>query len=100
MFSRTSNYPGGPDTLMILYVDASTAPHFTQSLSTSSLQAVYDLADLDRSRFMVSTGQSGHFRSPFYDNYLARFAAGERMLIPTAREDIETVATLRLAPLP
>jgi penicillin amidase len=98
MFSRTSNYPGGPDTLMILYVDVSTAPRFTESLSTSSLQAIYDLADLDRSRFMISTGQSGHFRSPFYDNYLARFAAGERMLIPTAREDIVTVATLRFAP--
>jgi penicillin amidase len=98
MFSRTSNFPGGPDTLMILYADASTAPRFTESLTTSSLQAVYDLADLDRSRFMISTGQSGHFRSPFYDNFLARFAAGERLLIPTAREDIETVATLRLTP--
>jgi penicillin amidase len=100
MFSRTSNYPGGPDTLMMLYADASNAPRFTQSFTTSSLQAIYNLADLDESRFMISTGQSGHFRSPFYDNYLARFAAGERLLIPTEREGIEPIATLRLTPAP
>ncbi len=98
MFSRTSNYPGGPDTLMNLYADISAAPRFTESVSTSSLQVVYDLADLDRSQFMISTGQSGHFRSPFYDNFLPRFAAGERIRIPTKRDAIEDIAALRLAP--
>jgi acyl-homoserine lactone acylase PvdQ len=85
---------------MMLYADASNAPRFTQSFTTSSLQAIYNLADLDESRVMISTGQSGHFRSPFYDNDLARFAAGERLLIPTEREGIEPIATLRLTPAP
>jgi penicillin amidase len=100
MFSRTANYPGGPDTLMTMYVDVGNAPHFTHAFASSSLQAVYDLANLDASRYMISTGQSGHFRSPYYDNYLPRFAAGERIRIPTAREEIEPLATLKLTPIP
>ena len=98
MFSRTSNYPGGPDTLMIQYADAANAPHFTQARFSSSYQAIYDLADLENSRFMLSTGQSGHFRSPFYDNFLAPFAAGERFTIPTDPGDIDAIARLELKP--
>jgi len=98
MFSRTFNYPGGPDTLMVQYVDTSEAPHFTQSVTSSSYQAVYDLADLDQSRFMLSTGQSGHFRSPYYDNFLPRFAAGERFEIPTNKGAFEPIALLQLKP--
>jgi penicillin amidase len=98
MFSRTYNFPGGPDTLMIQYVDASNAPRFTQSMFCSSFQAIYDLADLDNSLFMLSTGQSGHFRSPYYDNFLPRFAAGERFEIPTSTDAIDPVARLQLLP--
>jgi penicillin amidase len=96
MFSRTSHIPGGPDTLMVNYTDVRQAPHFPASGFASSLQAIYDLADLEQSLFMLSTGQSGHFRSPYYDNFLPRFAAGERFTIPTDRDRIEPVATLIL----
>lgn len=40
-------------------------------------RAVYDLADLDRSGFMITTGQSGHRLSPFYDTFLTRARDGE-----------------------
>ena len=96
MFSRTFNFPGGPDTLMIQHVDASNAPNFTQSLFCSSLQAIYDMAQLDRSLFMLSTGQSGHFRSPYYDNLMPKFAAGERFEIPTEKAAIKPLARLEL----
>jgi len=98
LFSRTFNYPGGPDTLMVQYVDAREAPRFTQSVTTSSFQAIYDLANLDRSQFMLATGQSGHFRSPYYDNFLPRFAAGERFEIQTRRDAFEPIARLQLRP--
>ncbi|HET6564606.1 MAG TPA: penicillin acylase family protein [Xanthomonadales bacterium] len=96
MFSRIFNYPGGPDTLMIQYADAANAPHFTQARFCSSYQAIYDLADLESSQFMLSTGQSGHFKSPFYDNFLAPFAAGERFTIPTDPNAINVLARLEL----
>lgn len=40
-------------------------------------RAVYDLADLDRSGFMITTGQSGHLLSPFFDTFLTRARDGE-----------------------
>ncbi len=36
-------------------------------------RAVYDLADLDRSRFMIATGQSGNPFSPHSGNLAARW---------------------------
>src|SRR3546814_3878246 len=34
-----------------------------------SLRAIYDLADLNRSQFIDSTGQSGHPLSPYYRDF-------------------------------
>jgi acyl-homoserine lactone acylase PvdQ len=62
------------------------------------LQAIYDLADLENSQFMLSTGESGHFRSPYYDNFLAPFAAGERFTIPTGKDGFDPLARLQLSP--
>jgi penicillin G amidase len=98
LFSSTSAYPGGPDTLMIKYVGVRDAPRFTQAFFSSSFQAVYDLADLEQSRFMLSTGQSGHFRSTYYDNFLQRFASGERFTLPTDRQDLQLVGRIALLP--
>ncbi|MEO0423800.1 MAG: penicillin acylase family protein [Pseudomonadota bacterium] len=97
-FSRVATYPGGPDTLMIKSIDASNAPDFSRADFTSSLQVVFDLSNLEASRFMLSTGQSGHYRSPHYDDFLPRFAAGERFTIPTERGAIQAKHTLLLSP--
>jgi len=46
-------------------------------LAGSNYLQVIDLGDDQRSRFIVSTGQSGNFLSPYYDNYMrAAGAAG------------------------
>jgi penicillin amidase len=63
-----------------------------------SLRAIYDLADLDRSVFMQSTGQSGNVLSPWYASFAARWANGEYITIPTRREAIKAAHTLRLRP--
>jgi penicillin amidase len=64
----------------------------------ASLRALYDLADLERSRFMQSTGQSGNVLSPWYDSFAARWARVEYIEIPTARGSIAAAHTLRLTP--
>jgi penicillin G amidase len=46
-------------------------------------RAVYDFADLDRSRFMVAPGQSGHVLSPHYRDLVASWAAGESFEVRT-----------------
>ncbi len=42
----------------------------------AGFRAVYDLADLERSRFIQAVGQSGNVFSPHYDDLAARWAAG------------------------
>jgi len=63
-----------------------------------SLRAIYDLADLDRSRFMHSTGQSGNVLSPWYANFAARWARVEYITIPTKPDSVVAAHTLTLAP--
>lgn len=63
-------------------------------------RAVFDLADLERSRFMHGTGQSGNVLSRHYRDLLERWANVEYLDIPTGREAAgqEGVGTLRLEP--
>jgi penicillin amidase len=65
---------------------------------SGSLRAIYDLADLDRSRFMQSTGQSGNIFSPWYSSLAERWARVEYIEIPTKRAAIDAAHTLRLTP--
>jgi len=58
-------------------------------------RAVYDLSDLSNSRFIIATGQSGHFLSPFYGNLTERWRDGEYV---TIGGDREPAATLTLRP--
>src|SRR4029078_5737141 len=63
-----------------------------------SLRAIYDLADLDRSLFMQSTGQSGNVLSPWYSNLPEAWARGEYITIPPARDKIAAAHKLTLTP--
>ncbi len=59
-----------------------------------SLRAIYDLADLERSLYMHSTGQSGNFLSPWYASFAERWARVEYITIPTRRESIDAAHRL------
>jgi penicillin amidase len=41
------------------------------------LRGVYDLADLDRSRFVIAPGQSGNLLDPHAGDFLQRWRAGD-----------------------
>lgn len=73
LFGLSVPADGGNDTLqrMAYRGDSFDAGH------GAGYRAVYDLADLDRSGFIISTGQSGHRLSPFYDTFLTRARDGE-----------------------
>lgn len=66
----------------------------------ASLRALYDLADLENSRFIHSTGQSGNMLSPLYRNFSERWARVEYLPMRTRREAVEQnqLGTLRLSP--
>jgi penicillin amidase len=66
----------------------------------ASLRALYDLNNLENSRFMHSTGQSGNVLSPLYRNFSKRWAAVEYVPMLTRREAVEAgkLGTLVLTP--
>ena len=66
----------------------------------SSYRAIYDFADLERSLYIQTTGQSGNPFSPFYRSFAERWAKVEYIEIPTKRADIAKAAigTWKLAP--
>lgn len=55
----------------------------------ASLRALYDLSNLENSQFIHSTGQSGNVFSPFYRNYVQRWADVNYLSMKTRREDVE-----------
>jgi penicillin amidase len=91
--------PGGAYTLNRGKPEFGEEPPFANRHG-SSLRAIYDFADLERSLFMQSTGQSGNPMSPFYRSFAKRWSQGEYIEIPTTREAIGKIAigTWKLAP--
>ncbi|HEY4542482.1 MAG TPA: penicillin acylase family protein, partial [Noviherbaspirillum sp.] len=66
----------------------------------ASLRALYDLSNLENSRFIHSTGQSGHVLSPHYRDYVQRWAAVDYLPMQMRREAVEqgSIGTLTLKP--
>jgi penicillin amidase len=65
-------------------------------------RAIYDLAQPDRSRWIVSTGQSGHLLSPHYADQAAWWAEGRYLPMSMDQRDLlpDALGTLTLRPLP
>ena len=59
-------------------------------------RAVYDLADLDNSRFMIATGQSGNPLSSLYGSLATRWRDGDYLKL--VGDTTATTQTLRLTP--
>jgi penicillin G amidase len=70
------------------------------STHAASYRGLYDLADLDRSRFVATSGQSGHPLSAHYRDLTAIWGAGG--LVPMSRvpDDYAAGAIGRLSLLP
>ena len=63
-------------------------------------RAIYDLAQPDRSRWIVSTGQSGQPLSPYYVDQASLWAEGRYLTMSMDRRDFSSggVGTLSLRP--
>ncbi|WP_420475027.1 penicillin acylase family protein [Noviherbaspirillum sp. ST9] len=55
----------------------------------ASLRALYDLSNLENSQFIHSTGQSGNVFSPYYRNFMQRWAEVGYLPMKTRREEVE-----------
>ena len=69
-----------------------------ENIHGASFRAVYDLADLDRSLFIVAPGQSGHPASPHFRDLAPLWLGGG--MLRMAREPVAAAGRLRLVPDP
>jgi penicillin amidase len=58
----------------------------------AGLRAVFDLADLDRSLFIIAGGQSGNPLSPHYGSLIERWRDGEYIELDDAGQDVLVLA--------
>ncbi|HMB77980.1 MAG TPA: penicillin acylase family protein, partial [Kiloniellaceae bacterium] len=66
-----------------------------EHVAGAGFRAVYDLSDLDASRFISATGQSGNPLSPYYGNMTRRWRDGLYVRLDgRAGEDAETLTLL------
>lgn len=65
-----------------------------------SMRALYDLSNLENSRFMHSTGQSGNVLSPLYKNFSQRWVDVSYLPMQMNRDSVEKnkLGTLTLTP--
>jgi penicillin amidase len=91
--------PGGDHTINRGKMDFGEEPPFANR-HASSYRAIYDLADLDGSLYITTSGQSGNPFSPLYRSFAERWAKGEYITIATRRAEIDKAAmgTWRLSP--
>ncbi len=71
-------------------------PNSFEAEHGASFRDVYDLADLERSLYVVAPGQSGHLLSPLARNFVQRWRDGAMVMIP-ARPGV-VAARLTLTP--
>ena len=83
--------PGDDDT-----VDRGGSNTLLQSVHGAAFRGVYDLADLDRSLFMIAPGQSGNPFSSHARDFAIRWRDGATMTLGPAAADI--LGTVRLNP--
>jgi penicillin amidase len=72
------------------------APATFDAVHGPSYRGVYDLADLDRSLFIVTPGQSGHIISSLSRNFMQRWRDGRTIMLGPAAERVDV--RLRLLP--
>lgn len=64
----------------------------------ASYRAIYDLSNLENSRYVIPTGQSGNVFSPHYQDMVSLWSEGTYISIPTDIDQVAEPRQLRLVP--
>ncbi len=91
---------GGNDTVMRAASDIADPEQPFAAVHGAGYRAVYDLADLARSRFIVAPGQSGNPLSVHYRDLVQLWRAGQGITLGQSRETLEAEAAVRLTLVP
>ncbi len=96
--SRSPKRAAGPDAPNVAHPKALGAGKFGGNGGAASMRMIVDLGDLERTRFVTSSGQSGFFGSPHYDDLQKLWATGGYIEIPTVPERLKGAQETRLSP--
>jgi penicillin amidase len=96
-FERRAPAGGGTDTVNVAGPRFAADDPFTYGHG-ASYRVVYDLADLDRSRYVIPTGQSGIVFSKHYDDMMPLWLQGQSISIASDPGRDAIAATLILVP--
>jgi penicillin G amidase len=97
IFNISVPSPGDDYTLDVGRMDFTSSEPFANR-HAASYRAIYDFADLDRSLYMHTTGQSGNAWSPFYRSFAERWAKVDYIEIATKPDRILALGTWTLTP--
>lgn len=100
LFTIRHEIGGGAHTLKrTAFLGVGDAPY--QTVNAGGFRAVFDFANLDRSVYSISTGQSGHVLSRHYDDFSPLWRSGRYASLSLSRREAEAAAvgTTRLLPL-
>ena len=99
-FGREIEMDGGPFTPLRADNSMASARPYA-AIHGAGYRGIYDLADEDRSLYVISTGESGNAYSAHYDDLMSLWAKGGYVAIHTEPAAIasETVSHLILQPL-
>jgi penicillin amidase len=102
LFDVVTESSGGTHTINVgaYSIRDSEAPF--ESRHAAGFRAVYDLGDLEASKFLVNAGQSGHVLSPYYRNWAKPWLQGALVPMLTERTRIQggALGVLRIAAPP
>lgn len=93
-FGTEMDTPGDSYTVLRAGLRMSGSRPF-ENIHGASFRGVYDLADLDASRFVVAPGQSGHPLSPHYRDLAPLWLAGGHVTLPRAPATVSGGIMLR-----
>ena len=75
LFENRTPTPGDGSTVNVAHFSYASGTY--DVFHAASMRAIYDLSDLNESRFMHAPGQSGHPLSPHHGDLAERWASGE-----------------------
>lgn len=99
LFAVTVETSGGDFTINRGTTRSTDKSPFTH-VHGAGLRTVFDLSDLDSSRLMIATGQSGHVRSPFFADTTVDWREGRYLVLNggPAAVRARTIGELTLVP--
>ncbi|MBX2813411.1 MAG: penicillin acylase family protein [Myxococcales bacterium] len=97
-FSSETPGWGGPSTPNVAKISTPALPQVVASNHGPSLRYIIDLSTPDQTRWITSSGQSGHLWSAHYTDLQKFWSDGQYILIPSHPSPSDIVARLKLQP--